>query len=357
MLIFTFLIISCEKTSQYPVKVETIDGIKVVTNPDFPRDEKIYYKLEEELSIGVEDGDDNYIFEWPNEIRVSEDGKIYVLDAGRQIKVYDIDGMFLRSIGRKGQGPGEFSGPTRFTISSDGRIITLDRSNARVTIFDTEGLFIRDFKALYAVTNWYYIYSDKKNNIYFSKEYTDQDQVTMSIHCYDLKGNEFFNYGKFKAEKILMRKDGERLQPYRTSMSPTTVWGVNEDGLLYAGYNENYEIIVHDKDGKSFLKFGRKFTPIPDEKNWLSGYYDNLPAYSREIWLFDEKGNIWISLFDITKPITYIYDVFNPKGIYIKQVILEHQIYDMKKGKIYSVLRNEDGVPMIKRFRFVEIAE
>ena len=56
-----FVLIFCgEKKPEYPVTTETIDGVKVVTNPDFPRDGTITHELEEELSIGgdVDDEDD-----------------------------------------------------------------------------------------------------------------------------------------------------------------------------------------------------------------------------------------------------------------------------------------------------------
>jgi ABC-type bacteriocin/lantibiotic exporter with double-glycine peptidase domain len=43
-----------EKQPEYPVLIETVDGIKTIKNPDFPRDGQIQYKFAEELSIGGE---------------------------------------------------------------------------------------------------------------------------------------------------------------------------------------------------------------------------------------------------------------------------------------------------------------
>jgi len=53
----------------------------------------------------------------PAVVDADEAGKVYVLDrkAG-QIKVFDPQGNFLRAIGRRGQGPGEFQEPRYFRL-------------------------------------------------------------------------------------------------------------------------------------------------------------------------------------------------------------------------------------------------
>ena len=65
-------------------------------------------QLVEEASIGVEVGQDAYMF---GEVRdfAATDGRIYVLDLQvPALRVYDWNGGWLRDFGRRGQGPGEF---------------------------------------------------------------------------------------------------------------------------------------------------------------------------------------------------------------------------------------------------------
>ncbi|MDH4198614.1 MAG: 6-bladed beta-propeller, partial [Candidatus Aminicenantes bacterium] len=93
----------------YPVTTEVKDGVKTVTNPDYPRDGRFVAKLTEEMSCGEEGGPDEALLNKPLELRVDGQGRAYVMDWGDvTIKVYDAEGRFLRSVGRQGQGPGEF---------------------------------------------------------------------------------------------------------------------------------------------------------------------------------------------------------------------------------------------------------
>jgi DNA-binding beta-propeller fold protein YncE len=61
-------------------------------------------------------------------------GVIYVSDiADARVWVFGPDGRSLRSIGRKGRGPGEFESPTGVAIGPDGNLYV--RDGARVSQF------------------------------------------------------------------------------------------------------------------------------------------------------------------------------------------------------------------------------
>jgi len=97
--------------------------VKVVTNPDFPKEGTITYELEEELSIGRDVDDEDYIFHRPFDVKVAADGKIFVLDWGDStFKIYDNEGKYIRTIGGRGQGPGEFERLVFFSLGSDGNL-------------------------------------------------------------------------------------------------------------------------------------------------------------------------------------------------------------------------------------------
>ncbi len=68
-----------------------------------------------------------------------DDGTVFVADAQDcAIKVFTKDGGFVRSFGRKGPGPGEFSFPSGVCVSG-GRIFVADKFNFRVHVLDAEG--------------------------------------------------------------------------------------------------------------------------------------------------------------------------------------------------------------------------
>src|SRR5665647_1567871 len=71
---------------------------------------------------------------------IDDAGMIYILDSGNQrIQVFGPDGRYVRTIGRKGQGPGEFASPNSIDIDAAGRLYVLDDRQKRIQVFTKEG--------------------------------------------------------------------------------------------------------------------------------------------------------------------------------------------------------------------------
>ncbi|MTI86977.1 MAG: 6-bladed beta-propeller [Balneolaceae bacterium] len=71
---------------------------------------------------------------------------LYVDDSGQNYIIqYDLDGNFMRTIGRRGKGPGEFPSSNILTDVKDSLIFVSDLSGFRVSIFDTSGVFKSSF--------------------------------------------------------------------------------------------------------------------------------------------------------------------------------------------------------------------
>jgi hypothetical protein len=76
-------------------------------------------------------------------IAVDTRGYLYALDAREAtIRVFDPLGNVVRSIGRRGQGPGEFNAPTGLAFGPEGQLFVYDPQVRRVTVFDTTGALI-----------------------------------------------------------------------------------------------------------------------------------------------------------------------------------------------------------------------
>ena len=96
----------------YPVKIETIEGVRTVVNPAFPREGVVRYALQDDLTIGGEGEGAESVLNRPQDLKVDAQGNMYVLDWGDvEFKVFAPDGRLLRTFGKKGQGPGEFDIP------------------------------------------------------------------------------------------------------------------------------------------------------------------------------------------------------------------------------------------------------
>jgi hypothetical protein len=68
------------------------------------------------------------------------DGSIAIVDEdAHRVQVFDGEGVFLRSFGSKGTGPGQFRNPTAIAAVEGGGIIVSDRRRNDVQIFSQEG--------------------------------------------------------------------------------------------------------------------------------------------------------------------------------------------------------------------------
>ena len=92
------------------------------------------------LRIGERDGAEEYLFSSIGQAFLLEDGRLVVSDQGvDEIRVFDPGGIFLNTVGRSGEGPGEFSGVTGLWLTPDGLIGVWDRGNLRVSTFRPDG--------------------------------------------------------------------------------------------------------------------------------------------------------------------------------------------------------------------------
>jgi len=99
------------------------------------------------LTLGKPGGaaEPDYFYQ-PNDVVVAPNGDIFVGEghggANSRILKFSKDGKFIKSIGKKGTGPGEFDQPHALAFDSKGRLIVGDRGNNRIQILDQDGKFI-----------------------------------------------------------------------------------------------------------------------------------------------------------------------------------------------------------------------
>ena len=89
-----------------------------------------------EVSVGELDGPEEYLFGSVASIAVDDDRTVYVLDAQAQhVRVFDSAGTYVKTLGRRGEGPGELSHGEAIAVLPDGRLLVRDPANMRVQVF------------------------------------------------------------------------------------------------------------------------------------------------------------------------------------------------------------------------------
>jgi len=70
------------------------------------------------------------------------EGRVFVADTGNhRVQVFDPEGRFLRSWGRKGELPGEMNEPAGLAVCASGLVYVADALNRRVQVFWQDGAF------------------------------------------------------------------------------------------------------------------------------------------------------------------------------------------------------------------------
>jgi len=121
-------------------------------------------------------------FSLPTHVAVDSDGNVYVTDTlNARIEIFDADGNFISTFGKRGDGPADFDRPKGIAVDGDGHIWVVDAAQGRVKVFDRTGQLLiyfgqpgeypGQFGAVYDIT------IDKNNRVITSEQFPGRVQV------------------------------------------------------------------------------------------------------------------------------------------------------------------------------------
>jgi hypothetical protein len=369
--------------------------VEVVSNPKTPvppAGKRTRLVLKEELSIGVREGDEKYMFGANVAFNTDHQGNFYVTDWDKNaIHKYDLSGTYVRTIGRKGQGPGEFQNLSIARFDRDGTLYVTDLSSRRISFFDKDGTYVRQiptpdvFEDLYVGAKGGYVSSrtipaDSETGMAFKIVdgfFNDKFELVTEFNARDLDykppaGRDATAMAKFTAGIL----SGGAFRP-----NPVHVLSV--DGTIYFGYPENYAIDVFSPEGRKIRTVRRAYDPIKvkeGDKDYFAAaiarpfvtrtgggarseaeirdilkfieYPPNKPAYQGLAVM--ENGWL-VVLADVSPGDHSLFDIFDEKGRYIGQfkanVFPDYgRYFFFKNGKAYAVEADEEGFKSVKRF-------
>ncbi len=375
--IFFLFLVNCTKTkitekSEWKGKIEYESGVKVIKNPAEPFYGEILLDLEEDLSIGRED-DDNYMFYGVRKIDVDDQGNIYVLE-GRNCRLQKFDraGQYLQTIGKKGQGPGEFEKPSWFFLGEENNIYVSEY--VKIHIFNSKGKFIKSILLSNFTTN-FSIAPDK--NIFGIASIKTEQESNECILKMDSKGKMIKNIAQFAAMRPVQRKGkGEMVMAFAVSheYNPDLYFSQAVNNKHLYAHSSEYSLFQVDQEGDLELII-KKEEPqhliSQKEKNKIYEHFSELaekwpkgvvkeavqfphhrPFFSRIAT--DERGRIYVRrLGPVTDESEEVeFDIFSKEGYYLYKTKLPFTPEVIKNGYFYDHYSSEEtGEVRIKRYK------
>lgn len=101
-------------------------------------------------SIGIELGDSNYVFGAIAGVSITPEGDIAVLDMQKNcVSLFSSEGEFIRRIGRHGSGPGEFMYPAGMAFFPEGEMVVCDAMGSKLIYFDSDLEYESDLEGFF----------------------------------------------------------------------------------------------------------------------------------------------------------------------------------------------------------------
>ncbi|MCY3629272.1 MAG: 6-bladed beta-propeller [Bacteroidota bacterium] len=289
---------------------------------DFPNSaERI--ELNESFRIGDESRGDTLLFGQVNGIALNSTNQFLVWDdVSKVIHVFSKNGDLIRTFGREGEGPGEFSSVRGLHIGPRDSIFVGDsRDNSlsvfepqrhqfvyKISVSDTDDEGTCSPTSLIALENNLFII--RYSPFYSRSMETGEPLMYASIHHIDRQG-------RIVGEPLLRLPETRYLMTASATGISVMILPYSRDsfirsgpgGLLYSGWNDSINVAIHTSEGDFVGRIRYPHQPIPVTEAMLNermqymstsqksrlleaGIPETKPAYST--FSVDDQGRIWV---------------------------------------------------------------
>jgi hypothetical protein len=273
--------------------------------------------LVEEASIGVDIGEDAYMFGYVGRTWATEE-RIYVTDAeAPAVRVYDLDGNHLLDIGREGQGPGEFQRPGDLLVSPSGLLYVRDSGpGGPINVYTEEGEHVETLRADPMLSSGWPMVFTHDGELFTPVRGNPEQWPEVRVQGMGIPGRdgvvgEPLTVPTLDFESVSVRVN-ERAA-LSVPFAPRHTWAMSPSGAFVVGISDDYRFEIHEPGGyvtlvqrvwarepvdpaeadwerRSTMRSGRRFV---EAWNWDGA---EIPAYKRSYSSLsvDAGGRIWV---------------------------------------------------------------
>lgn len=356
LLLFSLIIavLSCTRQkSEWLGMIEENDGVIIVRNPKEPLYSPEVFNLELELTIGEAEGPEEYMFTEIRHVTVDEDERIYVADTREaHIKIFDKTGEYIRTVGQKGQGPGDIQFPRNVCITNQRQIMVPDSGNLWISFFSMEGEYIGNIPT--TPRRLLEAKADSEGNIIGIEIIQDEENQGHEVNKFDSSLNYLFSID------FAPSQDRNNFNPFIPPLS----WDIDKNDRIICGWGKTYEIKIFDPAGNLTHKIEKDYNPVEIAQTELEkledfppGFILSVPKYHSAFWqlLVDDEGRIYAMTWERQVEEEYVvyYDVFTSEGKYLAKIPLQLRTQAIKNNKLYTIEVDESGFYVVRRYKAI----
>jgi hypothetical protein len=333
---------------------ETTDENSVLQmmNPGQGMETSTTIELDELWRLGGDSENEDEFFGIIAQITSDPDGNIYVLDSQlSEVKIYDSNGEWLNSIGREGEGPGEFRRPNDMFFLPDGTLGVLQSVPGKIVKLTLEGDPAGDVALPQPEGGGFQVLRGgavSGDNIILIRQLQTfaegKGTQTISMDLVDAEGNVVTTYTTSERHLDLANLVISEKTFY--TFEQTGRWAAGGDGRVYALQDYlDYAITVYNADGTKDRVIRRDYERRKRTQEEIDRIYGIWEAFLRQApnakadigdYDFDcqaiyprDDGSLWVLTAhgsrDQADGVLGAFDVFDDKGRYVREVKLRGQ--------------------------------
>ncbi|MFC1476904.1 6-bladed beta-propeller [candidate division KSB1 bacterium] len=280
--------------------IEYIDGVKHIHNhtPLWGDEPKV--KIEFVREYGEEESvDDNYNMYIISDMCSDKEGNLYFVDNGNtRIQVFDAHGKYLRTIGREGQGPGEFMIPVFVDIDDDGILYVFDiERNGAIHKFAKDGRFIERLQMKFHMGDVYGI------------RLIDDDYIVFNTKQMDIPFDRPPGYGEMTPHVKIYDTDGKFIREFCEPAILNTHWDTKAYSDIFLAVDKDKNAVMsflfqnrvekYSLNGDILFTMTRNLNYNVEKPEYILGttHFKTAPTLVSNGIAVDHKGRFWVCTY------------------------------------------------------------
>ena len=324
------------------------------------------------LRIGTADGDSTQILFGAHSVARTSTGAVVVANMGTsQVRVYDRSGRLARSIGRKGQGPGEFQFLQEVGVIRGDTVVTYDVGLGRITIFTPAGKVARTVQvqplgngvlpqAVGFTDDGRMLAHTDFARVFSAGEHRD----TLTYVLYDVKGSPVDTLGRYPGpEEFHLVGNGSAVR--RDVPFGRNSFAAVAGGRIAIGSNDAYRFDIFNSSAKRVVTHSESRSAVKTTKEHRAqldrDYLEGMPASfrdgvakrvhefpSRETYPYYEgllasaDGAVWTAELMRPGAKTRLWTVRKPDGSPPREIRVPASVQLLAVGPDYALGREKD---------------